>query len=208
MQLDGLQLRLSLADYTVELAIDSRTDGVVALGLAGQELGHPPEDFAKYFSRARASGLQSAPHAGELVGPESVWGALKFLQAERIAHGVRAIEDPALIKHLASQSVGLATSITSNLCLGVYADLCAHPLPHLHAQGVQVTVNTDDPALFNTTLDQEVELLHSSMGFDIASIESILLNGIRHSFLPEQQKLEMTSAFVDEMNSLRAVHLN
>jgi len=198
----------ALADYVTEVAIDGRSDGVVALGLSGQEVGYPPEEFSEYFARARAAGLRSAPHAGELVGSESVWDALKALQADRIAHGVRAIEDALLVKHLADHGTGLAVSCTSNLCLGVYPDLSAHPLPALHSAGVQFTVNTDDPALFNTTLNHEIALLQSPLGFNISDIESIVLNGIRHSFLPDQKKLEMTAAYLSEMDSLRAVHLH
>src|SRR5579884_2272778 len=92
-----------LADYTTAVAIESMADGVVALGLGGAEVGYPPERFKRYFDKAKAAGLHSSPHAGETVGPESVWGAIHALGAERVGHGVRSIEDPALVAHLAAQ---------------------------------------------------------------------------------------------------------
>src|SRR5437588_244730 len=94
--LEGLREWFVFRDFITQVAIDGRFDGVVALGLAGTENGYPPEPFAPWFAQARAAGLHSAPHAGELAGPESIWGALRALGAERIGHGVRAIEDPAL----------------------------------------------------------------------------------------------------------------
>jgi aminodeoxyfutalosine deaminase len=139
------------AAYTVDLAIEARAEGVVALGLGGPEAGHPPEPFAPLFERGRAAGLHSAPHAGEHAGPASVWGALNSLAAERIAHGVRAIEDPALVAELARRGVALDVCPTSNIRLSVFTSLAEHPLPRLHAAGVPITVNTDDPPLFGTT---------------------------------------------------------
>jgi aminodeoxyfutalosine deaminase len=133
------------ASYTVDVAIEARQDGVVALGLGGPEVDHPPEPFAPLFARGRAVGLHSAPHAGEHVGPPSIWGVLNALGAERIAHGVRAIEDPALVAELARRGVALDLCPTSNVRLGVYASLAEHPLPRLLAAGVVITVNSDDP---------------------------------------------------------------
>lgn len=186
---------IAMADYTTEIAIDSCIDGVVALGLAGQEQGNPAENYASFFDRAKAAGLRSAPHAGELVGPESVWGALKCLHADRIAHGVRAIEDPSLVRHLAEQQIPLAVCPSSNICLGVYPNLGAHPLLALLAQEVPLSVNTDDPTLFNTTLNREFELLHKEMGLDISSIEILVSNAFKHSFLPAEQKQELLRSF-------------
>jgi aminodeoxyfutalosine deaminase len=131
--------------------------GVVALGLGGPEAGFPPEPFAPFFARARAAGLRSFPHAGELAGPESIYGALNALGAERLAHGVRAIEDSRLVEELARRRIGLDLCPTSNLRLRVYPSLADHPLAHLHARDVAVTVNSDDPALFNTMLNDEVD---------------------------------------------------
>ena len=170
------------ADQALELAIGGRDAGVVAFGLSGPEPGNPPEPFAPWFERARAAGLHSVPHAGELAGPESVWGAVRALHAERIAHGVRAVEDPALVAHLAERRIALDVCPTSNVCLGVVPSLAAHPLRRLHESGVPVTVNSDCPPMFGSTLTDEVALLHGPLGLDAAAAREIVANGARFGF--------------------------
>lgn len=194
------------ADYVTDVAIDGMRDGVVALGLGGMENGAPPEPFAPQFERARAAGLHSVPHAGEHAGPVSVWGAIRSLGAERIAHGVRVIEDPALVRYLAECHIPLEVCPTSNICLGVYPDLATHPLRRLHEAEVAVTINSDDPPLFNTTLNDEVALLAGPFGFDGETIDEILLNGVRSVFLPPDDRREMEAAFRAEMTALKAEH--
>jgi aminodeoxyfutalosine deaminase len=194
-----------LADYTTAVAIESKDDGVVALGLGGAEVGYPPERFARWFEKAWAAGLHRAPHAGEIVGPASIWGALKALGAERIGHGVRAIEDSELVAYLAEQHIPLELCPTSNLRLGVYTNLVEHPLPRLHAAGVPVTVNSDDPPLFNTTLNDEVRLLAGAFNFDLDTVNGIVLNGVHYSFLPMEEKLAMEAEFRAEMTKLQQV---
>ncbi|MBE3560106.1 MAG: adenosine deaminase [Ktedonobacteraceae bacterium] len=191
--------RHKLADFVTAVAIEGKEDGVVALGLGGAEDSYPPEQFAPWFEKALAAGLHSAPHAGEMAGPQSVWGAIRTLGAERIGHGVRSIEDSALVEYLAGQRIPLEVCPTSNLKLGVYSDYAQHPLPHLHAAGVVVTVNSDDPPLFNTTLNDEVQLLAAPFQLDLQAVNEILLNGVRHSFLPPQEKRAMETAFRAEM---------
>ncbi|MBI4552624.1 MAG: adenosine deaminase [Candidatus Latescibacteria bacterium] len=192
-------------NYTTDVAIDSRMDGVIALGLGGLEAGYPPEPFAPWFDRARAAGLHSVPHAGELDGPASVWGALRALGAERIGHGVRAIEDPALVAYLAEQCVPLEISPTSNVRLSVSPSLAGHPLRRLHDAGVVVTVNSDDPSLFNTTLNDEMETLIDPFGLDVTAIDEIVLNSVRYSFLSLERKQAMEAAFREEMGRLKTV---
>ena len=196
------------ADYTTRVAIEGKDDGVVALGLGGSEVGRPPEPFAPWFDRARAAGLHSDPHAGETVGPESIWGALRALGAERIGHGVRAIEDTTLVAYLAERRIPLEVNPTSNIRLGVYADLAAHPLRRLHDAGVIVTINSDDPPLFNTTLNDEVALLAEPFGFSVEAIDAILLNGVRHSFLPPTRRQAMEADFMAELIALKTTHLS
>jgi adenosine deaminase len=199
---------LSKADFAVGAAIDGRHDGVVALGLGGSEAKGPPEPFAPYFERARAAGLRSSPHAGEHAGPASIWGALNALYADRISHGVRAIEDPALVAHLAERQISLAVCPRSNLALGVYPDLASHPLRRLHDAGVPLTVASDDPALFNTTVNDEAALLATAFECDVALADEILLNGVRHSFLPPERKQQMLESFRQEMTALKREHLS
>lgn len=196
------------ADYTLGAAVEGMNDGVVAFGLAGPEAGHSFEKIAPWFEKARAAGLHSAPHAGETMGPESVWGALRALGAERIGHGVRAVEDPALGAYLAERGIPLEVCPTSNVRIGVYPDLAAHPLPRLHATGVIVTINSDDPPLFNTTLNDEVFLLYDAFRLGVPAIDEILLNGVRHSFLTPERKREIVSAFTAELATLKAAHLD
>jgi aminodeoxyfutalosine deaminase len=190
------------ADYTVDVAIDGRDDGVVALGLGGPEFDESFQVMAPWFDRARAGGLRSTPHAGETVGPASVWNAIRLLGAERIGHGVRAIEDPSLVDYLAKYQIPLEICPSSNVRLGIFPTFHEHPLLRLHAAGVPFTVNSDDPALFNTTLNDEVQLLTDPFALDRAAIVGILLNGVRHSFLPPEQKREMEAEFVAEMTTL------
>jgi len=196
-----------LADYTTSVAIEGKADGVVGLGLGGPEAGHPPEPFAPWFARAHAVGLHSVPHAGETAGPESIWGALRSLGAERIGHGVRAVEDPELLEFLVEQQIPLEVSPTSNIRLGVYPDYGAHPLPRLHGAGALVTVNSDDPVLFNTTLNDEVVLLARPLGLSVTIIDEILLNAVRYSFLPTERRRALEETFLTELAFLKKFHL-
>lgn len=190
-------------DYTTDVAIEGMDDGVVALGLGGMEEGYPPAPFVPWFDRARSAGLHSAPHAGEHAGPDSIRSAIEDLGAERIGHGVRAIEDPELVEYLAAHRIPLEISPTSNISLGLYPDAASHPLKVLHEAGVTVTVNSDDPPLFNTTLTDEACLLADPWGFSMDTIDEILLNGIRFSFLPDVRKESMETEFRNEMRVLR-----
>src|SRR5437660_9698133 len=131
------------AEYTVAVALEGMSDGVVALGLGGAEVGHPPEQFMTWFEKAREEGLHSIPHAGETVGPASVWGAVRTLGAERIGHGVRSIEDPTLIAYLKEHGIPLEVCPTSNICLGFYADISCHPCTHLHIPGIPFHLHVD-----------------------------------------------------------------
>jgi len=191
------------AEYTLARAVEGMGDGVVALGLGGAEGDNPPEAFAPWFARAREAGLHCIPHAGETDGPESVWGAIRALGAERIGHGVRASEDPALVEYLRDHQIALEVCPTSNLRLGVYADYAAHPLRRLYEAGVPITINADDPPLFNTTLNHEVELLATAFGLSLDEIDAILLNGVRYSFLPAERKAALEAEFVAELARLR-----
>jgi aminodeoxyfutalosine deaminase len=165
---------LPLADFITDVAINGKDDGVVGLGLAGTEAGHPPEAFEAWFDRARKAGLHSDPHAGETAGPDSIWGALRALGAERIGHGVRAIEDPALLEYLAERRVPLEVCPTSNIRLGVYPSYAEHPLRRLIDAGAMVTIGTDTPAVFGITLTEELALLESEFGLDEATIEAVV----------------------------------
>ena len=142
----------------------------MSFGLANDEAIGPPEPYAEAFAIAKDAGLLSAPHAGELAGPESVWGALDTLAPDRLQHGVRAIEDPELVKRLADSDIVLDVCPTSNLLLSVYPSLAEHPLPRLLEAGIQCSLNGDDPLLFGPGLLEEYELARSEMGLDDAAL--------------------------------------
>ena len=203
---DGWSDTVKRADYTLSVAKEGMAHGVVALGLGGGEIGHPPEPFASWFEQAHEIGLHSDPHAGEAVGPESVWGAIKALKAERIGHGVRSVEDPHLLEYLAEKHIPLEVNPTSNIVLGVYPDYQRHPLPVLLAAGIPITISSDDPPLFNTTLNNEISLLHSAFHLDLNTINTILLNAVRYSFLPTARKEKLLAAFERELLALQAYY--
>jgi aminodeoxyfutalosine deaminase len=164
------------AEKTLSYALEGQQAGVVGFGLGGNEVGAPPEPFAHAFAKAKDNGLLSVPHAGETVGPESVWGSLKALQADRIGHGVRAMEDPKLLATLQARQIPLEINPSSNICLNVYPSLAAHPFRQLDEQGLLVTVNSDDPPLFNTSLVQEYAILANEFGYDAAGLARIARN--------------------------------
>jgi aminodeoxyfutalosine deaminase len=146
---------LELAEQTMRHAVRYRDRGVVALGLGGLEGQHRAEHYAVFFERARDAGLGSVPHAGEVVGPASVRAALDVLRADRVRHGIRAVEDPSLVAELADRGTVLDVCLTSNLRTGVVAALAEHPLPRLIEAGVRCSLSTDDPAMFDTDLGRE-----------------------------------------------------
>jgi adenosine deaminase len=164
--------------------------GVVAFGLANDEVGFPPELFAEAFAVARDGGLLSTPHAGELEGPSSIVGALDALGADRIQHGVRAVEDPELVARLADSDVCLDVCPTSNLALAVFPTLEAHSLPALLDAGVRCSLNGDDPLLFGPGLLSEYELCRTGLGFDDARLAHIARCSIEASGAPDDRKRE------------------
>ena len=172
----GLQLSAdrnsepAAAEAMARLAAERAGGGMVSFGLAADEARYPPEPFAKAFAIAREAGLISAPHAGEHGGPASVIGALDALGARRIAHGVRAIESPDLVRRLVEEEICLDVCPTSNLMLSVVPNLAAHPLPALIAAGVRCSLNGDDPLLFGPGLLQEYELARAELGLDDTAI--------------------------------------
>jgi adenosine deaminase len=187
-QIRPVDLSLTVADW----AIKNRANGIIALGLGGPEIDNPPELFHAAFDRTHAAGLPSLPHAGETEGPASIWGAINALHAVRIGHGVRCLEDPALVTYLRENQIPLDVSPTSNVCLGVVPSLDKHPLPGLLQEGLWVTINSDDPPLFSTTLTDEYLNIAAVFGFDRAQIQQLVINGVHASLLsgPERRSME------------------
>ena len=152
---------LDTAKRTAEYAARYRDRGIVGLGLGGPEDGNPPEPYAEAFAIARDGGVASVPHAGETAGPESIRGALDALSADRIRHGVRAVDDPELLAELAERQIVCDVCVLSNVRLGVAPSIEQHPLPTMLAAGIPCTVNTDDPTFFSCDLDSEHEAARS-----------------------------------------------
>ncbi|HVS84119.1 MAG TPA: adenosine deaminase [Gaiellaceae bacterium] len=146
------------ARATVEWAARYRDRGVVGIGLGGLEAEFPPEPYEDVFTFAKSLGLGSVPHAGEVAGPASVRGALEALGADRLRHGIRAVEDEGLVRELAGRGTVLDVCPLSNLRTGAVASLAAHPLPQLVAAGVRCSISTDDPAMFDTDLTRDYEV--------------------------------------------------
>jgi adenosine deaminase len=167
--------------------IDAHSDGVIALGLGGYEVGHPPEKFQAAFTRARAAGVPVILHAGETAGPASIWGALGQ-GSQRIGHGVRCVEDLALVAELRERQVPLEVCPSSNVCLGVVPELAAHQLPQLLAEGLYVTINSDDPPMFNTTLTDEYLRIAATFGYDYAILRQFVQNAAMVTLLPQAEK--------------------
>jgi aminodeoxyfutalosine deaminase len=170
---------------------------VVGIGLGGSEQGFPPEPFAPLFSEARHRGLRSMPHAGEDAGPESIRGAINALKAERIMHGVRAVDDPALLAELAEQGIPLAVCPTSNVRLGVAPSLEEHPLRRLWEAGIIVSVNTDDPGYFDCDLTGEYAIAGRLLDLDREGYGRLALNSAESSFAPDGLKEQLQSEISD-----------
>lgn len=183
------------AQKTLDYALHGIEHGVVAFGLGGYEVGAPPEPFAHAFTEAKRAGLLSVPHAGETLGPQSVWGALQSLAADRIGHGVRSIEDPNLLATLRDRQIPLEVNLTSNICLHVYRRLSEHPFPHLDRMGLLLTVGSDDPPLFSTDLTRELSLLAEEYGYASADIARIARNAFVCCAAPAPLKAQLLGEF-------------
>src|SRR5450759_2738184 len=182
------------AQRVLDLAIQFRERNVVAFGIGGDELAGPPEWFTAVYARAAEHGLHLTAHAGETAGPESIWGALN-LKAERIGHGLTAAQDPELIEELAQRQVPIEICVTSNLRTGACPSLSAHPVRRYFAQGLMLTLNTDDPAMFRTSLVEEYALVQEAFGFTDEHLRELARNSFEASFLPPEKKIEFLNLF-------------
>ncbi|MBI1256070.1 MAG: adenosine deaminase [Chloroflexi bacterium] len=189
---------ITVADW----AIGAQGD-VIALGLGGAEVGNPPQKHQPAFDRAYAAGLPALPHAGETEGPASIWGALDTLHPRRILHGVRCVEDPALVERLRDLQIPLDVCPVSNICLNVFPSIADHPLPYLLDQGLFVTINSDDPPMFNTSLTNEYLTIAETFGFGTDRIQRLVMNGITASLLGEDRKRDLATRFEREFAELR-----
>src|SRR5579859_4135763 len=182
------------AQKVFELAVRYQDRHVIGVGIGGDEQKAPPELFRSVYGYAEDNGLRLTAHAGETGPPESIWGALN-LHAERIGHGLTAAQDPDLIEELAQRQIPVEICITSNLRTGVCKVVAEHPTKNYFDQGVMITLNTDDPALFGTTLSREYQLAQETFGFTDEHLRELARNSFEASFLPAEKKLELLSLF-------------
>jgi adenosine deaminase len=183
-------------------AIENMNNGIIALGLGGPEIDNPPEIFGEVFKRIESAGLASLPHAGETEGPPSIWGAINELSAVRIGHGVRCLEDAELVRYLHQKQIPLEVCPTSNVCLGVVPTLEEHPLPKLLEEGLLVTINSDDPPMFDTTLTEEYLRIVKTFDFDISLVKQFVVNGIQASLLSLEARLVLENEFKEQFVTL------
>jgi len=196
------------ADPTLDWALEGHKRGIaVALGLTGREAICPSEPYADHFAAAAAAGLRCVAHAGEHAGPASIESVLGACRAERVGHGVRAVEDGELVARLARSRTPLEVCPTSNLRLGLAPDLARHPFDRLRAAGCAVSVNTDDPALFSTDLPTEFHNLAEAFGYDAETLVDLAVAGVHHSFLPEAERLQLAGEIRAEARRLAPRHL-
>jgi adenosine deaminase len=172
-----------------------KDQGVIGIGIGGSEDRFPPEPFEPLFREARRLGFRTNAHAGEAAGAKSIWGAIKHLQAERIGHGTRAHEDPALVEYLVEERIPLEMCPLSNVRTSVVNQLANHPIRRYFEQGIVVTVNTDDPRMFNTSLAKEYQSLVEECGFSRREICGLVLAAIESSWASADRKQSLQQSF-------------
>ena len=183
------------AAVTLEEVNEVKHLGVVGVGIGGSEQEYPPEAFAAVFAKARGLGFYTSAHAGEVAGAKSVWGAIRSLEVDRIGHGTRAIEDPDLLDYLVAKQIPVELCPVSNVRTGVVGSYEAHPVRLFFERGVALSINTDDPKMFDTSLAEEYALLVEKHGFTPAEIQHVVLKTIDMSWMPEEKKKQTADAF-------------
>ncbi|GAA2402950.1 adenosine deaminase [Actinomadura vinacea] len=180
---------------TLDQALNHPPEALVGFGLGGLEqarAGHT-EAIRDAFRAARAAGLRSLPHAGEMTGPETIWEAVEELGAERIGHGLSCVQDPKLVAHLRETQIPLEVCPTSNVCTGQIPDVASHPLPTMLAEGLFVTLNSDDPPMFDTTLTGEYRVVADTFGLGREELAALARNAVTASSLDEKGKRAITA---------------
>ena len=182
------------AERTLDEAVAHKSR-IIGVGLDSSEVGHPPSKFARVFRRARQEGFRLMAHAGEEGPPDYVWEALDILGVDRIDHGNRALEDPALVARLARDRMALTVCPLSNLRLAVVKDLRQHPLRRMLEAGLLVTINSDDPAYFGGYMNENCRDIQAALALGAAELTGILRNGFAASFMPDAEKAAALEAF-------------
>ncbi len=192
---------LDYCQQTAEWCVRGREKGVVALGLGGYEPDWPASLYAEAIHWVQSHGLPFVPHAGEAVGPEGIWDALQF-NPPRIGHGFRAVEDAPLVDTLREREIALEICPTSNICTGCVPRWEDHPLRQLWDANVLVTINSDDPPMFNTTLLDEYRIATTKFGFSLKELARLSLNAAHCSLLPSEERKRLVETFQVEIERL------
>ncbi|HTZ95601.1 MAG TPA: adenosine deaminase [Terriglobales bacterium] len=182
------------ARQVAELAVRHKRPSMVGFGIGGDERQAAPELFRDVYVYAAENGLRITAHAGESAGPESIWGALN-LRAERIGHGLTAWQDPELVEELSKRQVPIEICLSSNLRTGCCQSLADHPVRNYFDHGLMITLNTDDPAMFGTSLNREFQLAQDAFGFTDEHLRELARNSFEASFLPAEKKLQFLNLF-------------
>ncbi len=196
------ELGLPAGVETLGYALDHGPSSLIGFGLGGPEIGVPRPQFADVYAKARAAGLHAIPHAGETTGPQTIWDAINLLGAERIGHGTSAVQDPALLVYLAEHHIPVEVSPTSNIATRAVATFAEHPLRAMVEAGVPVSINSDDPPMFSTTLTAEYGVAAALLDLDEAGIADLALAAVDHSFAPDSVKTNLR----DEIGAYAADH--
>ena len=187
-------------------AIERYNDGIIGFGLGGPEIGNPPEKFRTAFDLVRTAGIPCILHAGEMEGPSSIWNAIHVAYSQRIGHGVRAIEDNKLMNYLRDKQIPLEVCPTSNICLKVFPSFEKHSLPQLIEHGLYITINSDDPPMFNTTLTNEYFLGQKTWGWSEDTIMKFVLNAVNATLLDKNKKKDMRLKFEKQFAHIKYGH--
>jgi aminodeoxyfutalosine deaminase len=182
------------AQKVFELAVQYQDRNVIGIGIGGDEVKAPPELFRSAYAYAADHDLRLTAHAGECAPPESIWGALN-LHAERIGHGLTAARDADLMEELAQRQVPVEICVTSNVRTGVCASAAEHPVKNYFDNGIMITLNSDDPAMFGTRLNREYQLVQETFAFTDEHLRELARNSFEASFLPAEKKLEFLNMF-------------
>ncbi len=182
--------------------IESKHDNVVGIDTGGSEQGYPPKPYAEPYERAKEMGLHLVAHQGEGAGKDYVWECLRYLKPERLGHGVAIGNDPALLKEIVKQGISIECCPVSNIRTGAVRSLSEHPIRGFIKAGIKVSVNTDDPPMFGTDMNNEYLQLHKELGFTIQELQKIGLESIETSFIPEEEKKRLVKQFNAEYEKL------
>jgi len=177
---------------------DVKGQGVIGIGIGGSEHEFPPQPFHSLYEEARQMGFRTTAHAGEAAGAESIWDAINYLQVERIGHGTRAQDDPKLVDYLAEREIPVELCPMSNIRTGVVDSISKHPVREYFERGLIVSVNTDDPKMFGTALDEEYASLERECGFTKEEIRKLILLSVQSSWLPVDDKESLVESFKAE----------